>query len=225
MHNDGGVILESIQIARAEPSANNDGETKFAKNDSSPRKNLLRRARFDQISVCPIRTCLWSRVGRRGSGQEASQPPLEDRQPEANRRTPPNGGRGLKQRRTGLFWSLPALQRSAIKEACLSCRACGRDLPRPNDGPERRSGLSLGRVMATAQQLIARGPRRRFSASSRAPSDRVGGSTTPRPRLQRAERTAVSPTNPSFARRGGFSAHLGDAAHDGPHQGIPRPQP
>lgn len=76
--------------------------------------------------ACPIRTCLWSRVGRRGSGQEASQPPLEDRQPEANRRTPPNGGRGLKQRRTGLFWSLSALQRPAPKEACLSCRACGR---------------------------------------------------------------------------------------------------
>ena len=32
--------------------------------------------------------------------------------------------------------------RSAIKEACLSCRACGRDFPRPNDGPERRSGNS-----------------------------------------------------------------------------------
>src|SRR5271165_5373511 len=72
--------------------------------------------------------CLWSCVGRRGSGQEASQPPLEDRQPEANRRTPPNGGRDLKQRRTGLFWSLLALQRLAIKEACLSCRACGREL-------------------------------------------------------------------------------------------------
>src|SRR5208282_580660 len=84
-------------------------------------------ARFEQIITCPIRTCLWSCVGRRGSGQEASQPPLEDRQPEANRRTPPNGGRGLKQRRTGLFWSLSALQRSAPKEACLSCRACGRD--------------------------------------------------------------------------------------------------
>ena len=53
--------------------------------------------------------------------------PSKDRQPEANRRTPPNGGRDLKQRRTGLFWSLPALQRSAPKEACLSCRACGRD--------------------------------------------------------------------------------------------------
>ena len=86
----------------------------------------LRRVSHDFVSR-PIRTCLWSCVGRRGSGQEASQPPLEDRQPEANRRTPPNGGRGLKQRRTGLFWSLPALQRSAPKEACLSCRACGRD--------------------------------------------------------------------------------------------------
>src|ERR1700722_7561303 len=84
--------------------------------------------------ACPIRTCLWSCVGRRGSGQEASQPPSKDRQPEANRRTPPNGGRDLKQRRTGLFWSLLALQRPTTEEACLSCRACGRDSSPPNDG-------------------------------------------------------------------------------------------
>src|SRR5579862_5085083 len=37
--------------------------------------------------------------------------PWKSRQPEANRQTPPNGGRDLKQRRTGLFWSLSALQR------------------------------------------------------------------------------------------------------------------
>ena len=155
-----GAILESIQIAgleraferptrrrmrrlRAPVSA---GAAKVAQKYVGPpaEKTSCARARFDQISVCPIRTCLWSCVGRRGSGQEASQPPLEDRQPEANRRTPPNGGRDLKQRRTGLFWSLPALQRSAIKEACLSCRACGRDFPRPNDGPERRSAFRSG---------------------------------------------------------------------------------
>lgn len=104
-------------------------------------KTPCARARFAQIKTRPIRTCLWSCVGRRGSGQEASQPPLDDRQPEANRRTPPNGGRDLKQRRTGLFWSLPALQRSAPKEACLSCRACGRESSLPNDGCERPSEL------------------------------------------------------------------------------------
>src|SRR5579871_5039959 len=106
-------------------------------------KTACASTRFEQIRLCPIRTCLWSRVGRRGSGQEASQPPVEDRQPEANRRTPPNGGRGLKQRRTGLFWSLSALQRSAIKEACLSCRACGRDLSSSKRWPERRNGFSV----------------------------------------------------------------------------------
>src|SRR5579862_7968322 len=60
--------------------------------------------------------------------------PVKDRQPEANRRTPPNGGRDLKQRRTGLFWSLSALQRPTTEEACLSCRACGREFSPPNDG-------------------------------------------------------------------------------------------
>src|ERR1700729_813558 len=96
--------------------------------------------------TCPIRTCLWSCVGRRGSGQEASQPPSKDRQPEANRRTPPNGGRDLKQRRTGLFWSPSALQRPAAEEACLSCRACGREHSPPNDGCETRRKAQLPAV-------------------------------------------------------------------------------
>ena len=78
------------------------------KNLASAQKIACVWERIDQITGCPIRTCLWSCVGRRGSGQEASQPPSKDRQPEANRRTPPNGGRDLKQRRTGLFWSLSA---------------------------------------------------------------------------------------------------------------------
>src|SRR5271168_3771867 len=101
--------------------------------------------------ACPIRTCLWSCVGRRGSGQEASQPPSKDRQPEANRRTPPNGGRDLKQRRTGLFWSPSALQRLATEEACLSCRACGRESPFQTMAPKTARGASLRFVGATAQ--------------------------------------------------------------------------
>ena len=61
--------------------------------------------------VAQFRTCLWLRAGRWASGQEAGQPPgLEA--PHPDRRSEATGlhsfsasGRGLKQRRSGLFWS------------------------------------------------------------------------------------------------------------------------
>jgi len=68
----------------------------------------------DYVRVAQFRTCLWPRAGRWASGQEAGQPPKEvdslpcscDRQPEAKPAHPAlHGGRGLKQRRSGLFWS------------------------------------------------------------------------------------------------------------------------
>src|SRR5262245_36094975 len=78
-------------------------------------------------AIAQFRTCLWPCVGRWASGQEAGQPPGArsqteycdrlssnplDRQPEAKPAHPAlNGGRGLKQRRTGLPWSLPAFHR------------------------------------------------------------------------------------------------------------------
>src|SRR6202043_2542847 len=75
------------------------------------------------ISHVPVVVCRLAGIRTRGRLTAR-----KTRQPEANRRTPPNGGRDLKQRRTGLFWSLPTLQRSAPKEACLSCRACRQDI-------------------------------------------------------------------------------------------------
>ena len=69
----------------------------------------------DYVPLAQFRTCLWPCVGRWASGQEAGQPPEvskiglashRDRQPEAKPAHPAlNGGRGLKQRRSGLFWS------------------------------------------------------------------------------------------------------------------------
>jgi hypothetical protein len=82
-----------------------------------------------------LRVAQYARAcGRVSAGGDLDKRPVNrprnGRQPEANRRTPPNGGRDLKQRRTGLFWSLSALQRPALpKEACLSCRACGGNSP------------------------------------------------------------------------------------------------
>ena len=90
--------------------------------------HLCRRYLLQWVAVetnCALalfRTCLWPCVGRWASGQEAGQPPGArwsrpsgrhdrsseniDRQPEAKPAHPAlNGGRGLKQRRSGLFWS------------------------------------------------------------------------------------------------------------------------
>src|SRR5215831_4130967 len=78
-------------------------------------------------AIAQFRTCLWPCVGRWASGQEAGQPPgarsqteycdrlsseSTYRQREAKPAHPAlNGGRGLKQRRSGLPWSLPAFHR------------------------------------------------------------------------------------------------------------------
>ena len=44
----------------------------------APRKKALAPGRDSpKYRTCPIRTCLWLRAGRRGPGQEASQPPLK----------------------------------------------------------------------------------------------------------------------------------------------------
>ncbi len=72
--------------------------------------------------------------------------------------------------------------------------------------------MSLGRVRATAQHLIARRVRRRLSAVGE-----VGGRSRRRvndlaSRLQRAGPKVASPVSPSFAWRGRKSALLGDAA-------------
>ncbi|SFJ05038.1 hypothetical protein SAMN05216304_104256 [Bosea sp. OK403] len=108
--------------------------------------------------VHPIRTCLWPRVSRWASGQEAGQPPgvgdgwrgmdiPSNHAPGSsqgnchrtatgsrrrNRRTPNlHGGRSLKQRRNGLFLVSLVLQRPAPKRLVLHCRACGVS---PSDG-------------------------------------------------------------------------------------------
>ena len=120
--------------------------------------------------------------------------PRKDRQPEANRRTPPNGGRDLKQRRTGLFWSLSALQRPTTEEACLSCRACGRDQSPPNDGcetrrtasrlpPERSHGAASDRAFHTS----------RLSSRRRAELTGHGGGSTLTERVSNARPAVVSP--------------------------------
>ena len=120
-------------------------------------KNLVSEVGRPYMPLYPIRTCLWPRVSRWASGQEAGQPPgvggrmegdgypLKSRLPvppkgtvlrtatgsrRRNRRTPNlHGGRSLKQRRNGLFLVSLVLQRPAPKRLVLHCRACGVNLP------------------------------------------------------------------------------------------------
>src|SRR5580692_949122 len=127
------------------------------------------------ISHVPVVVCRLAGIRTRGRLTAG-----KDRQPEANRRTPPNGGRDLKQRRTGLFWSLLALQRSAPKEACLSCRACGRDISsskrwlRSLEAAQPRArlghGVAADRSSGSSMAFLSPSPDSR--------SGRVGGSTT-----------------------------------------------
>jgi hypothetical protein len=95
-------------------------------------KNACAGGSMDVYPLHPIRTCLWSRVGRWASGQEAGQPPgtnwsrTPDRQPEAKpAHLVLHQGRDLKQRRSGLFWSQPGSTSGGSKRLVLHCRACG----------------------------------------------------------------------------------------------------
>ena len=102
-------------------------------------KNACVLRRFAQITILPnthvpVVVCRSAGIWTRGQSTVARK----DRQPEANRRTPPNGGRDLKQRRTGLFRPCRPSKGRLTEEACLSCRACGRDFSPPNDGCDSR---------------------------------------------------------------------------------------
>src|SRR5262245_49850927 len=90
-------------------------------------KALVIRGKGPYLTLAQFRTCLWPRAGWWASGQEAGQPPESDlaldtpnRQPEAKPAYPAlNGGRGLKQRRTG-FFGLVVPPKVNTEEACLS---------------------------------------------------------------------------------------------------------
>ena len=105
-------------------------------------KNACVLRRFAQITESPnthvpVVVCRSAGIWTRGQ----STAPRKDRQPEANRRTPPNGGRDLKQRRTGLFRLCRPLQRSAYRRGLSILPGVRKGLSPPNDGCEfRRRG-------------------------------------------------------------------------------------
>jgi hypothetical protein len=105
-------------------------------------KNTCNVGGFAYLSACPIShvpVVACRLAGIRTRGRSTAR---KTRQPEANRRTPPNGGRDLKQRRTGLF-RLCQNPNWRTEEACLSCRACGRDSIPPKRRPLKISRADL----------------------------------------------------------------------------------
>ena len=108
-----------------------------------------------------------SRLGRRSSRKEKSSSKNSDRQPEAKpANSVLNGGRDLKQRRSGLFWSLPALHKPAGNRRGLSFIA-GRAAGSPHPIQGRLSRLSNATLVASS---IARqrGVRIRHHSDARA---------------------------------------------------------
>lgn len=143
--------------------------------------------------VHPIRTCLWPRVSRWASGQEAGQPPgvgdgwrgmdiPSNHAPGSsqgnchrtatgsrrrNRRTPNlHGGRSLKQRRNGLFLVSLVLQRPAPKRLVLHCRACG---VFPSDGSRVRTIRSAVQGVSIAPRFVDASPGFTFASAPLAP--------------------------------------------------------
>ena len=78
------------------------------------------QANCNRYASAQIRTCLWLRADRWDPGQEARVTPRDRGGPRKvgsrTRTGEPrfSGGRDLKQRRSGLFWSLPAVQRPGL---------------------------------------------------------------------------------------------------------------
>ena len=119
---------------------------------------LVNRSDSHNYSVAQIaRAC-----GRVSVGGDPDKRPVnrhnQDRQPEANRRTPPNGGRDLKQRRTGLFWSLLALQRLNNRRGLSILPGVRKGLNPLQTMAVKPNGRRLASRwnIATAQHLIGR---------------------------------------------------------------------
>ena len=135
---------------------------------------------------------------------------LKNRQPEANRRTPPNGGRDSKQRRTGLFRLCRPSKGRRHEEACLSCRVCGGDFPFQT------------MAMSFALRHVAIGNRMSNGAATDRGNPVMSAGQRPGVRLHSAAGTHRRQSF-GFARRGQKAALRKGCTHDRPHPRIPPP--
>ena len=159
-----GLSVYRFRLIKAECKA-------FGRCRGQSAKKCSRRAEntCDPRAVRPIsgpaqfRTCLWLRAGWWASGQEAGQPPesvlaldTPNRQPEAKPAYPAlNGGRDLKQRRTG-FFGLVGPPKVNTEEACLSLPRVrtGTSLSNPRQHRRVKSPLHLRVSIARSRNAI-----------------------------------------------------------------------
>lgn len=106
------------------------------------------------VWTCPNRTCLWSCVGWRVSGQEAGEPP--EKQTGSRRRTGElrlHGGSRLKATTDRAFSSLSALQRSAYRRGLSFLPGVRNGVSHSNRRPlERLDGFSPSELTASTAQ-------------------------------------------------------------------------
>ena len=105
------------------------------------------------MRIAQFRTCLWSRAGRRSPGQEAGKTSGQT----GSRSQPADPalreGRDLKQRRSGPYWSLPALTEGVgvTEEALLLPAVRNGALPNPSSD-EKVSGAFIRNSLVTTAQ-------------------------------------------------------------------------
>jgi hypothetical protein len=152
---------------------------------------MIRPISFLPKSHVPVVVCRSAGIRTRGRLTALKK----DRQPEANRRTSPNEGRDLKQRRTGLFWSLSAPPKAGLPKRLVSLagRADG-NLSLPIDGYGTKVGrkASSSAMYPTAQHLTGRLTLRGPEGPSEEQTVADGGST-PAHRVSIARRRIASP--------------------------------
>jgi hypothetical protein len=153
----------------------------------------------------PVVACRLAGIRTRGRSTAR-----KTRQPEANRRTPPNGGRDLKQRRTGLF-RLCQNPNWRTEEACLSCRACGRDpIPLQAKATENLGGRSAFGVRRV-QRRSTRSLLTLLACSAARSTVTDGGSTE-----------AVASPSRAVAQHRHYRSHVILARTAAPFEGMPR---
>ena len=181
------------------------------KNFAGSQNSSCAPAHLLYASACPnfARACGRVSVGGDLDKRPVNRP-LKNRQPEANRRTPPNGGRDSKQRRTGLFRLCRPSKGRRHEEACLSCRVCGGDFPFQT------------MAMSFALRHVAIGNRMSNGAATDRGNPVMSAGQRPGVRLHSAAGTHRRQSF-GFARRGLKAALRKGCRNDRPHPGFPPP--
>ncbi len=160
----------------------------FGRARAAAKKPLCGAPFFPIYALAQFRTCLWSRVGWRGSDK---RPINRQFQPAAGGEPAnpvSNGGRDLKQRRTGLFRLCRPSKGRRTEEACLSCRACGWDFPVQSMAFHDTASAAACRANGAASDRHVAGPR--FRAGRRSGRSRLAMSSR-RSRVPLRERTTT----------------------------------